>query len=846
MWKRCCRTVQAGRSLAFLHGAACLPESCKVLGSRHMKISRAFVFISAVALASCSATGAKSPLNQGDYVRSPAGVHSAPPAPAAPSPVSTGTDSATEPFKAAPSSAGSTPDRPSDPQKRSDSPSEPKPTTILPRLSGKLPTGLMTSPSARAERPAGPADAEKQKVVFNFDKADLAEVSSQIFGDFLKLNYVLDPTLQGRISLYLEGEFTREELLQMVTRAYEANAVSVSPRKGIYYIQPIQKSSGSSLPIADAFTLQADRDGARPVIVIYRLRYLDVKQAANTIKFFLTPGRPITPDPMTNSLVFIEGSENARSIVEVLKTLDINFLAEVSMEIVPLKSLAPQDAAQSMDALIGKLGVFKESAIKNNLAIIPLQNFGGVLVLAQNPELLKTAKSWLEALDVRGQEVGEQIYVYFVQNGLAIDIADILNQVYGLRGAERRPDQQIVSATRTTFGRGGGLGTSSSSSGRLGGSSLSGSRAFGSSSGSPYSGSLSGGTMGSSGMGGTSGFGSTPTGIGTTQRGTPRTGAAAGARTTPGTQPASSLTGEVIIIPDEVNNAIVIRANATDYAKIKKTLETLDILPRAVLIEVMIAEVRLDKRFEYGLEWWFKNAGVGSGNVAGSLNGLGPPPIDVATASATGGVALSWVSNAKDIATLLRLLSDQTDVKVLSNPTLLAADNKEATITVGGREPVPTGSYAPTTAGGEAFTTISYEDTGVILNVIPHINAGGLVRLEVEQIIRRTGAEKQVGAGNTAPSFTERNVKTTLLAQDGNTVVIGGIIEENKNMTDKGIPFLKDIPLLSPLFSYKTTTKDRTELIIAITPRVVDHRDSSFTREFLDKAKQLRRTFQYQ
>ncbi len=77
-------------------------------------------------------------------------------------------------------------------------------------------------------------------------------------------------------------------------------------------------------------------------------------------------------------------------------------------------------------------------------------------------------------------------------------------------------------------------------------------------------------------------------------------------------------------------------------------------------------------------------------------------------------------------------------------------------------------------------------------------------------------------------------------------MVIGGIIEENKNMTDKGIPFLKDIPLLSPLFSYKTTKKDRTELIIAITPRVVDHRDSSFTREFLDKAKQLRRTFQYQ
>ena len=162
---------------------------------------------------------------------------------------------------------------------------------------------------------------------------------------------------------------------------------------------------------------------------------------------------------------------------------------------------------------------------------------------------------------------------------------------------------------------------------------------------------------------------------------------------------------------------------------------------------------------------------------------------------------------------------------------------------MGGREPVPTGSFSSDTGTNNAFTTIQYEETGVILNVTPHINEGGLVRLEVEQTIRRTDPNAvTVGANNTAPRFTERNVKTTLLAQNGCTVVIGGIIEQVDNDSKSGIPFLQDIPIISPLFSTKSKSKVRTELIIAITPHVVDHRETGgSSREFLDQLKKLRR-----
>ena len=181
-------------------------------------------------------------------------------------------------------------------------------------------------------------------------------------------------------------------------------------------------------------------------------------------------------EPLTNSVIFVEDTDNARSLVNLLKTIDINVLQEISMEIVPLNSIAPQDAVQGMESLIGKLGGLKDSSIKNGLAFLPLQNFGGVLVMAQTPELLKSAKQWLQALDVKGVGNTEEIYIYFIQNGLAHDIADILNQAFGMSaaGGGGRMGRRIVPSGRTATGSAfGGTGSSSlfgGSGGGIGGS----------------------------------------------------------------------------------------------------------------------------------------------------------------------------------------------------------------------------------------------------------------------------------------------------------------------------------------------------------------------------------------
>ncbi len=274
----------------------------------------------------------------------------------------------------------------------------------------------------------------------------------------------------------------------------------------------------------------------------------------------------------------------------------------------------------------------------------------------------------------------------------------------------------------------------------------------------------------------------------------------------------------------------------------------------------MVAEVQLTKEFSYGLQYYFQthpsnNTGYSlsfgglSNQVSTTTNSSGTSSSTVAgafplsLAQAGGGLGLAWVAGSQDIAVLLSALASKTNVTVLSTPTLLATDNMQASITVGGSVPVPTGSYATTETGtlaNSVFSTIQYAETGVILNVTPHINAGGLVRIELEQIIRRTDTNATVGANNTAPTFTERDIKTTLLAQNGCTVVIGGIIDSQNQTGKTGIPYLENIPLLSPLFSAKSTSVNRTELLVALTPHVIDQRGAQAPAELMEKLNNLK------
>ncbi len=700
-------------------------------------------------------------------------------------------------------------------------------------------TGLL-SPSGQRGPTGAPAVSTggRQHIVLNFDKADIAEVSSQIFSDQLKLSYVLDQTLQGRISMYIEGDFNNEELLHMIMRAYAANGISIVPKRGYYFIQLSRDAGKAGIPVANGHLL--GQAGAGPLIIIYRLRYMDARQASQLIGPFLAAGEKITTDPVTNSVIFTEQGSNARTLIGLLKTIDINVLKEVSMAVLPLHSISPKDAVEGMKTLMGQLGKFKQTAIASSLALLPLENFGGVLIMARSPELLRTAQQWLKAMDAQGLGNQAQIYVYFIQNGMASDIAQIVAEVLGIKTTQVGKSQKVVpsgTAAQSSFGSsamGGGMG------GGIGGGM----------GGSPF-----GGTSG--GMGG---LGSTGTTTGT---------APSSSNASTGPQISGAMkgkppgfTGEVSIIADDVNNAIVIRANPVDYAKLMKTVKQLDIIPRAVLIEVMIAEVELTKDFQFGLQYYFQTHpstntgfGVSFGGLSNQQNSSsttttttqsGAFPINLGTV-AQSGVALDWVSEAQNLAVLLSAIANKTKVSVLSTPTLLATDNQEATLTVGGEQPIPTGSVTGYATGSSVISTLDYAETGVILDLTPHINAGGLIKIDLDAMVRRLNQQNvQVGSqGTYAPNFTERHIKTSILAQNSRTVIIGGIIDSQGTQGKSGIPWLENIPLLSPLFAATNTSLDRVELLIAITPHVVERAGSQAPAELLERLRNLRREVGY-
>ena len=310
--------------------------------------------------------------------------------------------------------------------------------------------------------------------------------------------------------------------------------------------------------------------------------------------------------------------------------------------------------------------------------------------------------------------------------------------------------------------------------------------------------------------------------------------------------PENELMGEVEFIADEVNNAVIIKASNRDYQTVLKILKSIDIVPRQVLIEVLIAEIGLNKDTEYGIEWYIKQRGI---NIGGkdyqgdmALTNGKTLPVDTPLGTGIPGFTYGLFKNSGDLRMLLHAISSFTDINILSSPTILSVDNQESYIEVG--DDVPTLTNTQTTSGGVTTQSIQYRNAGIILKVKPYINERGLVRLEVTQEV--SSVTKESTEGITSPRFKTRKASTTLIAEDGQTIVIGGLMQTQTTKTRTGVPILKDLPILGYIFGQRTFTHQKTELLIAITPHVIHNREQAdaITREFQDKVKELKTLFE--
>lgn len=451
---------------------------------------------------------------------------------------------------------------------------------------------------------------------------------------------------------------------------------------------------------------------------------------------------------------------------------------QVAINLFTFRNVNLKDSLKDIEHAIGL--TLQGSVVR----VLPIYRLNALLVIANSNSQLDYVGKWVQAFDKIFEGAKPTVYVYHVQNGKAADLAAILQQIY-------------LGATTTT------RAVTTAPTQRPG-------------------------------------ITQQPT---TTTTPTP-TPTPAPQRTQ---QPTLSPTGQISLVSeitrifaDEITNTLIILATPEDYANIIETVKKLDIIPRQVIIETLIAEITLSDELRFGLEWSLKtdvkitnikpfkrDINLG-GDVSYNTAGLDPLKL-------TGFTFL-----AKDasgiVRAMLQTLASESKLNVIASPHILAADNREARIQIGDQVPVVTSeTNVPGTTNIQR--TIQYKDTGTILKVKPQINQGGLVSLEINQEVSDYTLKTMYGSEY--PVIYKRETTTNVVVQDGETVIIGGLIKDKTDRTQEGLPLLSKIPILGYLFGYTANTNTRTELVILLTPRVVkDQQDAKdATNEYLNRLK---------
>jgi general secretion pathway protein D len=326
----------------------------------------------------------------------------------------------------------------------------------------------------------------------------------------------------------------------------------------------------------------------------------------------------------------------------------------------------------------------------------------------------------------------------------------------------------------------------------------------------------------------------------------------------------------VRIVADEITNSLVILATSRDYDMIRDVLRKLDVVPRQVLIEAIIAEVGLRGDLQFGVQYAIANGGLGqilggttsststSSSTGGSTTSSSSSSTS-STSSTGGGLAnaalleaskraihvsgqglFGFITDRDQFLVIVNALAARSRVNILATPHVIAADNREAHILIGEQIPILTSTQQSTLAQANIVQSIQYRDTGKILTILPQVNSAGLVNMEIRQEVSAVGT---AAFGDTnSPSFITREAETTVVVQNGESVLIGGIIDDNVTRSRSGVPFLMDLPVLGRLFRVESESVNRTELIILITPYVIRDRQEarSVTEEFEGRIRNLR------
>ena len=633
------------------------------------------------------------------------------------------------------------------------------------------------------------------EVTLNFELADIRDVIKVIF-DTLQENYILDPRIQGEVTIQTTRPLAKEMLIPTLETLLRSNGATLLREGAVYRVLPVTDAVRGGI----APRLNTAQFGPGYSVRIFPLKYISVTEMQTILQPFAPEGGILLADPVRILMILAGTSQELNYIQETIDIFDVNWLKGMSVGMYTLQNVDSQDMAAEMDRLFGPNSGLPLGGL---FRFVPINRLNALLVITPQAEFLNDVGAWIERLDGSG---GERLYVYEVQFSEAEYLASLLNQIFegnvttsevsstssGRVAPNRAATQASAPGSSASRNRNNATNANNNSESanflQPGGVSvmqLNERRENISGSAPPPI------NLGSPGGGG-SGFADSGVGVG-------------------------AIGDEIRVIADSENNSLMIWANAQNYGKIVNSLNKIDVPRRQVLIEAMIAEVTLTDDLEYGLQWFFQNRVGGQRSGTGSL-GIGNDSVSLSDLT---GFSYTLTNTNDFVRAVLSALANDSKLKVLSAPQLMVMDNETATINVGDQEPIVTSNTV--TDAGNDIQNFQFRDTGVILEVSPKINAGGLVTLDINQEVTDLGPARTIGNGQTQSSFTQRRINSKVAIQSGQTLVLGGLITDRNSEGQTGIPGLYKVPIIGPLFGNTQRDFQRTELVVLITPRVVNN-----------------------
>ena len=675
------------------------------------------------------------------------------------------------------------------------------------------------APPPAAPEPTGSPQVEAGVggYTLNFENAPIAQVVKSVLGDILGVGYVIDPRAQGSISLSSGRPIDKKDMLYVLENALSANNLVMIRNASGYRIAPANEGG---VGMADERGESAEPGFGLTVIP---LQYVSGTTLTKLLEGFATRPGAIRTDPSGKLLIVVGTGSERQSAMETVRSFDVDWLRGQSVGMYPVQNSTPEPIVGELEKIMdsGDAG-FGHGLVKFQ----PVSRLNAILVVAAKPELLRVAARWISRLDEPSTS-SASVKVYKVRYGDAKQIAQLLQQIFETNGggvSAESPTNEIApgsgikamtAADRLTGGLAGGLSGLTGGGGGAGGASP---NSFGGAS--PNSNNPASSPGGGNSRSAAAQFGGVPVAALNSELSALGQGGSGGPQLP-----------NVRITADLLNNAVLIYARPDEYKLIERTLMQLDRPKLQVAIDVTIAEVTLNDQLNYGVQF-FLHGGAISNTVSGTM-----PSIINNVASNTGatttGTGLSGGLNiiAGNPATprvVINALSAITDVKILSNPSLVVVDNGDASLEVGDQVPISTGSANVLSANNAVVNTIDYKNTGVMLHVQPHVNYNGSVLLDIDQLVSEpTGP-------TLTPTISTREVKSTISVISGQTVLLAGMISDQQTKSRGGVPILNQIPYVGAAFGTTGKTDVRTELIMFIRPTIIrDGADASMVAEEL-------------